>query len=240
MNCQEVDQSLAAYLHGEVGRSERELIRAHIAQCPRCQAELSRLTELQNDVSRSLHAAADSATPSPAAWARLQASLAPQRQPTLADRVRQTLGGGIANRVAPRTLMFLASAVIVSAVALGLVVWPRPRTELQPQPVHDAVATPVPAVAPVVAPDAPPESDHARRISGPIDESSLLPQPMTDKPAPASAPASAPAAVLVAPESDAPVASASTSTGVGGWIFVQTSSQEGAPYRVCTNCTPFE
>lgn len=239
MKCQEVDQSLAAYLHGEVGRSERELIRAHIAQCPRCQAELSRLSELQADVSRSLHTVADSASPSPAAWVRLQASLAPQRQPTLADRVKQTFGGGIGNWVAPRTLMFLASAVIVSAVALGLIAWPRVGPQPQTQPALDAVATPAPALAPVVpavpivVPAAPAASpSDARRVSGPIDDMGLRVQPIVDEPA----------AVLDAPERDVSIApaSASPSNGAGGWVVVRSPALADAPYRACTNCTPFE
>jgi hypothetical protein len=237
MNCQEVDQALAAYLHGEVGRSERELIRAHIAQCQRCQAELSRLSELQSDVSRSLHAIADSASPSPAAWARLQAGLAPQRRPTWADRVRQTFGG-VGNWVAPRSLMFLASAVIASAVALSLVALPRGGP--QPQPASDAIATSVPVVAPVVpavvpaAPAVIPAAQpiDARRVSGPIDDASVLAQPLTD----------APATVLDAPENDVSIAPAAapSSAGTGGWVVVRNPALDSAPYRACTNCSPFE
>jgi anti-sigma factor RsiW len=240
MNCQEVDQSLAAYLHGEVGRSERELIRAHIAQCQRCQAELSRLSELQADVSRSLHARADSASPSPVAWARLQASLAPHRQPTLADRVKQTFSGGVGNWVAPRTLMFLASAVIASVVALSLVALPPGGPLPQPQPTRDAVATLVPDGAPSVpgvVPAAPlvvpaTQPNDARRVSGPIDDANLLAQPLTD----------APVTVLDAPNNDVSIAPAAApaSAGAGGWVVVRNPALESAPYRACTRCSPFE
>jgi anti-sigma factor RsiW len=229
MNCQEVDQSLAAYLHGEVGRSERELIRAHIAQCPRCQNELSRLSKLQSDLARSLHAVADSAAPSPMAWTRLQARLTPRRHPTLADRMKQAFGGsigGVGNWAVPRALLFLASTAIVSAVTIGLFVWPRS----QPQPT--AVATPAPAIAPSPVPtalpavplDVPPAGSPAvvRRISGPIYDLDLS-LPMADVP--------------VVPDDDS---SDVPAVRAGDWNFVQVPELEGAPIRMCASCTMYQ
>lgn len=82
MKCQEANESLVAYVDGEVSPSERALIQAHLARCDACQEELAVLSALQRRLSRSLQVRAAQASPSPQAWSRLQARWAGEARPS--------------------------------------------------------------------------------------------------------------------------------------------------------------
>jgi hypothetical protein len=91
MNCEEARELLLPYLHGELGRSERELIRAHLAECAACQRELEVLTELQSRLTEALQSKSSHVSPPPNSWSRLQAHIAAQGQPELSLRQRAAL-----------------------------------------------------------------------------------------------------------------------------------------------------
>ena len=76
MKCQEVSESLVAYLDGEVTPTERTVIQAHLAKCDACQEEMTVLSALQSGVKQSLQVRAARAAPSPQAWSHVQARLA--------------------------------------------------------------------------------------------------------------------------------------------------------------------
>jgi hypothetical protein len=126
MNCQDVEQSLVAYLNNEVCRSERELIRTHIAGCTPCQHELARLTALQSRVSNVLQSNATNANPSLYAWTRLKAQLTVEPESTLQDRLRVMIayfaGGSLGKVVLPRFIV-LATTMLVASAAMLVYSW---------------------------------------------------------------------------------------------------------------------
>ena len=193
MNCHDIEQSLVAYLNNEVGRSERELIRAHIAGCTQCQHELARITALQTRVSNALHTTATPANPSPHAWMRLKAQLTVEPESTLGERMRRTVAyiatGSIGSIVMPRFLV-LATTVLVASAAMIVYSWrdgslpvamtpasiqASPSTDLRESPVTAPAARNDTPAAPAVLPTAQPILHSAapiepRRISGPLDD----------------------------------------------------------------------
>lgn len=212
MHCREVDTSLTAYLHGEVGRSERELIRAHMAQCERCQRELARLSAVQTHVSHALHVAADGVKPSPHAWSRLQANLALQRRPSLNQRVRQAFSSALFGQTTLlRGMMLLASVVLISVVAVSATLTYRPSPAALP-------AAPLPSI-----------KLQPQRFSGPIDDA----WPMTPR-IPNERAWDARASDLV-PDPDA-----NTTAGAGNWFFLLGAAEDGRPVQVCVNCTQLQ
>lgn len=214
MHCREVDASLTAYLHGEVGRSERELIRAHMAQCERCQRELARLSAVQTHVSRALHVTADGVKPSPHAWSRLQANLALQRRPSLNQRVRQAFSSALFGQTTLlRGMMLLASVILISAVAVSTTLTYRPSPAALP-------AAPLPSI-----------KLQPQRFSGPIDEP-RPPRPMT--PRTLSERVWDARASGIVPDPDA-----NTTTGAGEWFFLLGAAEDGL-VRVCANCTQLQ
>ncbi len=118
MKCQEVNKLLVAYLDNEVTPSEWTLIQAHLAGCDTCQQELATLSALQSRVSQFLQVKAAQAAPSPQAWSRLQARLAPrepwpQRLALAVGRIRQAFQ--------PREEMALRRSVLALVVALVII-----------------------------------------------------------------------------------------------------------------------
>jgi RNA polymerase sigma-70 factor (ECF subfamily) len=83
MNCEMVQSFLVSYLDNETTPSERVLIQAHLSGCAACSEKLSRIADVEGQISSALQHRAVQAAPSPQAWERLEASLAyiaPQAQ----------------------------------------------------------------------------------------------------------------------------------------------------------------
>src|SRR5512133_2303866 len=76
MKCEIVQSLLVSYLHQETTPSERVLIQAHLSGCADCQEKLSRLMEVEGQISSVLQRRAAQVAPSPVAWERLEARLA--------------------------------------------------------------------------------------------------------------------------------------------------------------------
>lgn len=53
MNCDSVQNRLSAYVDGELGRQEAELVRSHLAACSSCHDEMVALAELKAALSSS-------------------------------------------------------------------------------------------------------------------------------------------------------------------------------------------
>ena len=81
MKCHEARELLIHYSNGEIGRSERELLQAHLAQCESCFQHLQSLSNIEQQVRTGLHEAADAAEPSSLAWQELSHKLADRRNP---------------------------------------------------------------------------------------------------------------------------------------------------------------
>ena len=75
MNCDQTQSLLLAYLDGEITRSERALILAHLSGCTVCQQELDLLSTARGQVRSALQRRVIQAVPSREAWNRLEARL---------------------------------------------------------------------------------------------------------------------------------------------------------------------
>lgn len=105
--------------NGRIAPEEREWLEAHVAGCAECRAELGAQRKVAQSMSTSLHAGAD--VPAPASdeqksfnklWARIEAS----------EAATVSTGGTGAAPVArtSRTIRWLAAAVVVQAIGLGV------------------------------------------------------------------------------------------------------------------------
>ena len=81
MKCEQVQSLLVSYLNNETTPSERAMLQAHLSGCLACQKELSRISNMQGQLSSVLQRRAAQALPSSAAWERLEARLAQDAQP---------------------------------------------------------------------------------------------------------------------------------------------------------------
>jgi|GEM_PF-4491487 len=123
MKCHEARQSLAAYIHAEVSRSERELIRAHLAECAACQREFSQLSALQPRLTRTLRGAAGDAQPAAQAWSRLHTTLLARREraPSLFERMWHAVGGlTFGHLMSSRGTLYLASLLVLVTLVGGI------------------------------------------------------------------------------------------------------------------------
>jgi anti-sigma factor RsiW len=82
MNCEQVQSVSLAYLDGEVTRSERALILAHLSGCTVCQQELDLLSTARGQIRSVLQHRALQAAPSREAWIRLESRLMEAAQPS--------------------------------------------------------------------------------------------------------------------------------------------------------------
>jgi hypothetical protein len=214
MKCDEVDQSLAAYLHSEVGRSERELIRAHIAQCQRCQCELAQVSRMQAQMARSLHSVADQAWPPSHAWTRLQANLIPRQVTTLTKRVKHAFNmAGFSGQAIPRGTLFLASALLISVAVLTLtaVLWVSPMN-------HPRKPSQLPQLSQQSRLD-------SHRISGPIEESSDWPLARS---------------IVSSADNTSALPDPGVKPAVGERSLVRELANDLGPWRACPNCTQMQ
>ena len=82
MNCHETRAELLHYLNDELSASERELLRAHVAGCEACFAEMQNLGTTQRLLRVGLQAATERIAPSDQAWGKLRASIQSDQAPT--------------------------------------------------------------------------------------------------------------------------------------------------------------
>ena len=94
MECVQVRELLVAYLDHEVGRSEGALIRAHLAECSACSAEMDGLARVQGELTSALRAATTQAGSLILRWDEIQARSVPTalRSPTWLNRIRWGAG----------------------------------------------------------------------------------------------------------------------------------------------------
>jgi len=115
MKCHEARQLLIHYSNGEIGRSERELLQAHLTQCESCFRHLQSLSNVEQQVRAGLHEAADLAEPSSMAWQELSHRLAGRRRERTAPHsslpLIWRLMGGVSATIA---LAAVVGAVIVT------------------------------------------------------------------------------------------------------------------------------
>lgn len=147
MNCSEEKSLLVSYLHGELARSERALVRAHLDECAACRAALAEIEYRESDLRRALNSRADQARVSARAWQRLEASVQAERHPPK-RRWCESLGG-----LAAGATRLAASVVAIGMVAVaGVRLMPQPMTA---GPTPFAVESPSPNSAGVMT-DLPP------------------------------------------------------------------------------------
>jgi hypothetical protein len=124
----------------------------------------------------------------------------------------------------PRTMLFLASTIIVSVVVFSLV-WPAPNQQNTPISTGiDRTTGPL---------QAPPASVHAapidrRRISGPADDLDWLSRFESVEP------------VNVEPAVPVLNVVPHVSRVTGEWSFLQGPPEDNKPYRACANCAQFQ
>jgi hypothetical protein len=130
MKCKQVQSLLVSYLNKETTPSEQALIQAHLSGCPACQEELSRIADVQGQVSVVLQRRAAQATPSADAWERLEVRLVQDAQPApvrgtwlshlapSVNRIHQHFSGGATMR--KQTIWAAGLAVLAIAVVAVL------------------------------------------------------------------------------------------------------------------------
>lgn len=133
MNCEQVQALLISYLNNETTPSERALIQAHLPGCPACQAEMSLLARVQEQVGSALQRRAADAIPARDAWERLETRLAKAAHPLPAPSkprlsrlapgvsrlTTQLFSGGMTMRK-KLALSALGAVLIVSMVAISM------------------------------------------------------------------------------------------------------------------------
>lgn len=143
--------------NGRIGADDREWVEAHVSGCAECRAELASQRMVAS------HMSGDAEQPAGAndeqksfnkLWARIEAA------ETATTPATGTLGGGTR---ASRTVRWLAAAVIVQAVGLGVLGFSSLRGDAAPKDDIVTVSTPeprlnAPAVRIVFAPQAPIDS----------------------------------------------------------------------------------
>jgi hypothetical protein len=120
MKCREIRKALVAYLDGEIMRSERTLIDAHLGNCDSCSRELATLGSSRSTLAGSLKTMAAQVSPSPQAWIHLQASLAQQaRSPEETTRFLQK--GDRPMRLRWRIALGTAGALVLAVAVIAAV-----------------------------------------------------------------------------------------------------------------------
>ena len=145
--------------NGRIESADREWVEAHVAACAECRAELAAQRKVEAQMSRDGSAPAvggDEQKSFNKLWARIEAS---ESLGTVATERGAGLG---APARASRTVRWLAAAVVVQAIGLGVLGFGSLRGDPQPK-IYDTVATPearldAPAVRIVFAPQASVES----------------------------------------------------------------------------------
>jgi hypothetical protein len=132
MTCDEVKDRFVFYLDGEVTTGEHRLIKQHLAGCSACQKELAALEATRATLRRALQSLAQNATPSPQAWAQMQANLARDAHPSPLKPPVQPAGLAPARDRTPfrrlkgittmrkRTIFAPALAVVIVLAALAI------------------------------------------------------------------------------------------------------------------------
>lgn len=140
--------------NGRIETADREWVEAHVATCAECRAELAaqRQVEAQMNHDGSAPAVDDEQKSFNKLWARIEAS-----ESLTAIATTPVAGTSVPSR-ASRTVRWLAAAVVVQAVGLGVLGFGALRGDAQPE-IYDTVAKPdvrldAPAVRIVFAPSA--------------------------------------------------------------------------------------
>jgi hypothetical protein len=141
--------------NGRIESADREWVEAHVAACTECRAELAAQRKVEAQMSRDGSApavAGDEQKSFNKLWARIEAS-----ESLTAVATQRATGTGLPSR-ASRTVRWLAAAVVVQAIGLGVLGFGSLRGDAQPV-IFKTVATPearlaAPAVRIVFAPQA--------------------------------------------------------------------------------------
>ncbi len=78
MNCEAVNELLAAYLDKEVSPEEQRQIEAHLATCQRCREELKALAAIREELHEALASKASEVEPPQLAWDGVKQRIAPE------------------------------------------------------------------------------------------------------------------------------------------------------------------
>jgi anti-sigma factor RsiW len=143
--------------NGRIEAADREWVEAHVATCAECRAELSAQRKVEAQMNREGSApsnAGDEQKSFNKLWARIEAA---ETATTPATGAAVATGSGAAPR-GSRVVRWLAAAVVVQAVGLGVLGFGSLRGEAQPE-IYPTVATTearldAPAVRIVFAPQA--------------------------------------------------------------------------------------
>lgn len=130
MKCEQVQSLLVSYLNNETTPSERAMMQAHLSGCKDCEEELSRISDMQGQLSSTLQRRAAQAEPSAAAWEHLQARLVQDAQPAPVsgtwlsrfaqdvNRVSSQLFSGDVTMRKRLTLSALMAVLVISIVSV--------------------------------------------------------------------------------------------------------------------------
>lgn len=141
--------------NGRIETADREWVEAHVTTCAECRAELAAQRQVEAQMNRdgsAPAAAGDEQKSFNKLWARIEAS-----ESLTAVTPSPVAGTAVPSR-ASRTVRWLAAAVVVQAVGLGVLGFGALRGDAQPE-IYDTVAKPdvrldAPAVRIVFAPSA--------------------------------------------------------------------------------------
>ncbi len=142
MKCEDVNESLAAYLDREISPEERRQIETHLATCEKCREELRILTFTQNGLRQALGARVVGVEPSPQVWDKVRQRI--ESRNALWEKV-----GSIMARPAWRAAIPIVTVLIVVGALFGSGVLPGFQKASTPT---SPIPTPTPAPMPAPPP----------------------------------------------------------------------------------------
>lgn len=113
MNHHPTKNVLLDYLSAEVSPSQKKLLQGHLAGCERCQAEIDRLSLVEERVQNFLRNQAASAVPGDGAWERLQVEM-----PVIHKPKKAIIRGFKMSKAVPAT--FLTTLLLVLSLLLAV------------------------------------------------------------------------------------------------------------------------
>lgn len=170
MKCHEVRELLIHYSNGEIGRSERELLQAHLAQCESCYQHLQSLNTIEQQVRTGLHEAANAAEPSALAWQKLSHKLAERCN----DRAMPNAPLPLVLRLMGGLSAAVAVAVLVVAAIVSPTLGP---THVPPSVTENALPLPADASKTMAENSAPVEVKANSEQDGATSAHSILSAP---------------------------------------------------------------
>ncbi len=145
MNCEAVNELLAAYLDKEVTPEEQRQIEAHLSTCEKCQEELRLLASTREELRQALSAKAAGAEPFPQAWDSVRQRIT--TKPSLWEQFSSVL-----NRPVWRAAIPIVLVLIVIGALWGAGILPGfsgGMTSPTPAPTTAPVPTPRPTPPPI-------------------------------------------------------------------------------------------